>query len=81
MAFICSRRIQSAKGAPRVLLFPLVCGERGIRSAYVCVEVSMWVSQKERGTSGSNLTTRAYGSDQLAVGWHDVSHTGAFLKK
>lgn len=43
----------------------------------VCVEVSMCASQKERGTSGSNLTTSAYGSDQLAVGWHDVS----FLKK
>lgn len=39
----------------------------------VCVEVSMCASQKERGTSGSNLTTSAYGSDQLAFGWHDVS--------
>ncbi len=45
----------------------------------MCAEVSMCVSQKERGTFGSNLTTRAYGSDQLAVGWHDVSRTGAFL--
>jgi len=52
-----------------LLLFPMACGERGMRSGvYVCME---------RGTSGSNLTTSAYGSDQLPVGWHDVS----FLKK
>lgn len=42
-----------------LLLFPLACGES------VCVEVSMCTSQKERGTSGSNLTTSAYGSHQL----------------